>query len=391
MMNTSMTTALMPSFQKGYFYHFAEPQQWLRGRAEDWGLIEDALQTYRRPHVDNMNPFGALAGYFTYDGDFEFAVFSSMSLVRVDGLLPDEAASGSGVDVASVCQWKENTCLAEFSDMIQKAQEAICAGEIYQVNLTRRYAMQVAELDSLELFKHLWHITEAPRSAYFKGQNLELMSASPETFLEMHDHSILTQPIKGTRPRSRDEMTDKQNAFDLMTDPKEVAELIMITDLLRNDLGQVCEFGSVTVSELVSRQAYSHVFHLYSKVEGRLRENVSHVQALRDCFPGGSISGAPKSRACAIIEELEKANRGAYTGAIGYFGFDGSSLFNIAIRTLEYSRLSKELSFGVGSGITAASSSEEEFKETEHKASAMLDAVASYMRSTQSVHEQFIS
>ena len=186
----------------------------------------------------------------------------------------------------------------------------------------------------------------------------------------MSGRAICTRPIKGTRPRKSDPHADEKSAFDLLTSPKEVAELIMITDLERNDLGIVCEYGSVTVRELLKLERYEQVFHLVSTVEGRLRAEVDHVTALRACFPGGSITGAPKKRAREIIAELEPEPRGLYTGALGWFGFNGESQFNIAIRTLVIEQGCAH--FHVGSGIVADSIPENEWQETLDKAAGIL-------------------
>ena len=182
--------------------------------------------------------------------------------------------------------------------------------------------------------------------------------------------AIRTRPIKGTRPRRADPLADERSAFDLLTSAKEVAELVMITDLERNDLGIVCDFGSVTVPELLKLERHEQVFHLVSTVEGRLRAGVDHAAAFRACFPGGSITGAPKKRAREIIAELEPTPRGLYTGALGWFGFNGESQFSIGIRTVVVER--GEAHFQVGSGIVADSSPEAEWQETLDKAAGIL-------------------
>lgn len=190
----------------------------------------------------------------------------------------------------------------------------------------------------------------------------------------MSGSRIRTRPIKGTRPRLADEVADERSAYDLITSPKEVAELIMITDLERNDLGRICEFGSVRAAELLKLERHEQVFHLVSTVDGQMRPDVDHVTALRACFPGGSITGAPKKRACEVIAELEPVPRGVYTGAIGYFGYNGESQFSIAIRTLV---LEHGLAhFHVGAGIVADSAPEAEYRETLDKAAGILLAAS---------------
>jgi anthranilate/para-aminobenzoate synthase component I len=188
----------------------------------------------------------------------------------------------------------------------------------------------------------------------------------------MSGSAIRTRPIKGTRPRRLDPTADEKSAYDLITSAKEIAELIMITDLERNDLGQVCEFGTVHVPELLKLERFAQVFHLVSTVEGRLRPNVDHPAALRACFPGGSITGAPKKRAREIIAELEPEPRGLYTGALGWFGFNGESRFSIAIRTVIFEQ--GDAHFHVGAGIVADSVPEKEWQETLDKASGILRA-----------------
>jgi para-aminobenzoate synthetase component 1 len=173
-----------------------------------------------------------------------------------------------------------------------------------------------------------------------------------------------------------DAMDDRRNALELATNTKEVAELVMITDLIRNDLGSICDYGSVEVKELVRCRTYSHVFHLVSTVAGRIRDDHSHLQAVLACFPGGSITGAPKIKAMEVIRELENVPRGFYTGAFGYFGFDGSAQLGMSIRTCE--RRKDRLTFWTGSGITIDSDPVKEFEETNHKARAIKDAYQLY-------------
>jgi para-aminobenzoate synthetase component 1 len=184
---------------------------------------------------------------------------------------------------------------------------------------------------------------------------------------------ILTRPIKGTRPRSADANRDAQLTYELQTSAKEMAELVMITDLLRNDLGKVCEFGSVNVPELVRLERFPQVQHLVSTIEGRLRPNGTHFSAFASCFPGGSITGAPKIRAMEIIDELEPISRGPYTGALGYLGFNRESQLSIAIRTA----ICKEGTayFHVGAGIVADSAPEAEYEETLAKARGFFEAL----------------
>ena len=365
--------------EKKQFYVFRNPVAWIRGTIHESELIDQALTTWREELPDGVAPSGGIFGRVNYDGGFEFAVCPEIEIVDGDDFLPNEVL----VEHVNVSQWKQNIGCMAYCQMVEAAQKRIAAGDIYQVNLARLYELIDPHLDEWELFKHVWALTEAPRSSLFLGQDASVISASPELFLDIQGRRVLTQPIKGTLPRHRDETRDKQNAFELMTDQKEIAELVMITDLERNDLGQVCEFGSVRVKDLVAREAFSHVFHLYSTVEGSIRKGLSHVDVLKACFPGGSITGAPKIKSMEIIEELEPFERGVYTGCLGYFGFNGDSCFNIAIRSYEYRN--GKLSFGVGSGITNDSRGFKEYEETQHKAQALLEAYESYKKCKKSL------
>lgn len=264
---------------------------------------------------------------------------------------------------------------AEFMDQVRQAQEYIRAGDIYQVNLAYPWQAEWQAGGSLlPLYERLRQVSPAPHAAYMSQAGTTLLSASPELFLKMSGNSIATHPIKGTRPRFPDDTArDEASARELLACEKERAELLMITDLERNDLGQICEFGSVRVPELWRVESFAQVYHLVSTVTGTLRQEISHVQALRACFPGGSITGAPKKRALEIIRELEPCPRGIYTGAVGYFGFDGESQWNIVIRTVVQE--GDSLHFHTGAGIVADSVPEKEWEETLHKASGILTAL----------------
>lgn len=259
----------------------------------------------------------------------------------------------------------------QFEAMVRRAKEFIAAGDIYQVNLSQRFSAWYGG-DPWGFYSRLRQASPAPFGAFLALGGMTILSASPESFLSMSGRSIETRPIKGTRPRMAEPAADEKSALDLITSPKEIAELVMITDLERNDLGQVCEYGSVVVPELVRLERYAQVFHLVSTVRGTLREGVSHAEAFRACFPGGSITGAPKKRAREVIAELEPVPRGIYTGAIGWFGFNGESRWSIAIRTAVHA--GSELAFHVGAGIVADSDPGAEYEETLHKAEGFFAA-----------------
>jgi para-aminobenzoate synthetase component 1 len=265
-----------------------------------------------------------------------------------------------------------NITRADFLAAVERAQRYIRAGDIYQVNLSQRLTAQ-CDFTGWELFEKLSAVSPAPFSAFLDCGEFQIASSSPEQFLRMSGSHIVTRPIKGTRPRDADPTRDAQLAYELQTSPKELAELVMITDLLRNDLGKVCEYGSVQTPDLARLEKFAQVQHLVSTVEGRLRKDVTHFGAFASCFPGGSITGAPKFRAMEIIDELEPISRGPYCGAIGYLGFNRESQLSITIRTA----VCKDglAHFNVGAGIVADSVPEAEYEETLAKAAGFQSAL----------------
>ena len=265
-----------------------------------------------------------------------------------------------------------NLTRADFITAVERAQRYIRAGDIYQVNLSQRLTVQ-SDFTGWELFEKLSAVSPAPFSAYLDCGDFEIASSSPEQFLRMSGAHIQTRPIKGTRPRDSDPTRDAQLAYELQTSAKELAELVMITDLLRNDLGKVCEYGSVQTPDLARLEKFAQVQHLVSTVEGRLRKGVTHFAALAASFPGGSITGAPKFRAMEIIDELEPISRGPYCGCIGYLGFNRESQLNIAIRTAVCA--AGKIHFNVGAGIVADSNPAAEYEETLAKARGFLTAL----------------
>ena len=283
--------------------------------------------------------------------------------------LPGGEGWGVGERHTQTQQIISNLSRAEFLAAVERAQRYIRAGDIYQVNLSQRLMAQ-CKLSGWELFQKLSTVSPAPFSAFLGCGEFEIASSSPEQFLRMSGSHIVTRPIKGTRPRDGDPTRDAQLAYELQTSPKELAELVMITDLLRNDLGKVCEYGSVQTPDLARLEKFAQVQHLVSTVEGRLRKEVTHFAAFASCFPGGSITGAPKFRAMEIIDELEPISRGPYCGAIGYLGFNRESQLNIAIRTAVCR--DGVAHFNVGAGIVADSNPAAEYEETLAKAAGFL-------------------
>lgn len=261
-----------------------------------------------------------------------------------------------------------------FIAAVAAARRYIRQGDIYQVNLAQRLVLPWPA-GGWELFRRLGGVSPAPFAAFVDCGEIELASSSPELFLRLSGAHVQTRPIKGTRPRDPDPARDAQLAFELQTSAKEQAELVMITDLLRNDLGRVCEFGSVRATDLLRLEKFAQVQHLVSTVEGRLRGDVTHLAALAACFPGGSVTGAPKFRAMEIIDELEPVARGPYCGAIGYLGFNRESQLSIAIRTAVCH--AGRAYYSAGAGIVADSDPAAEYDETLAKARGFLAATRS--------------
>jgi para-aminobenzoate synthetase component 1 len=259
-------------------------------------------------------------------------------------------------------------------DTYARAVEAIKAyivqGDVYQVNMTQRLSAPL-RLPPFQLYRRLRRANPAPFAAYLDcGSELRVLSSSPERFLTLRNRQVETRPIKGTRPRGRTAAEDEANAKELLASVKDRAELVMIIDLMRNDLGRVCAYGSVHVPELMVLEKYAKVFHLVATVRGELAPTKDFVDLLKATFPGGSITGAPKIRAMEIIEELEPVRRGVYTGAIGYIGFDGGADLNIAIRTIV--NQAERLYLQVGGAVVYDSVPKLEYEETLHKAKALL-------------------
>lgn len=347
------------------------PSQILNGNIKnDWALLTNALAAH------SGSP-GFAAGWIDYDGAFCFGFYDAAlrfhhATGRWSGSIPETFPDGKPAICPGSLRFTPSMTRTDYLRIVRYAQEHIAAGNIYQVNLAARWSTPWPGGDPFAFYAALRRCSPAPHAAYLSFPQRTILSSSPELFLKLDGRRIVTRPIKGTRPRSSNPAADARLAAELTASPKERAELIMITDLERNDLGQVCAYGSVRASEVLKVERFEQVFHAVSTVEGELRPGVDAVTALRACFPGGSITGAPKKRAMEIIAALEPVPRGLFTGAIGYFGFDGSCQFNIAIRTVAIER--GEAHFHVGAGIVADSVPEAEWDETLHKAAGILAA-----------------
>jgi para-aminobenzoate synthetase component 1 len=280
---------------------------------------------------------------------------------------------------------KGNFTKNEYLDAVRQAKEYIASGDIYQVNLSQRFQTDL-NCAPHELYLRLRDINPAPFSSYLQFGNHTVVSSSPERFLRVQGAArqamrrVQTLPIKGTRPRGKDGESDKKFMAELFDSPKDNAELTMIVDLERNDLGKVCSYGSVKVIEKKRLETHPTVFHLVATVEGDLHPGYDLIDLLKATFPGGSVTGAPKIRAMEIIDELEPTSRSVYTGAIGYIGFDGSMDLAMAIRTFlikdSHTQGGATAFFQAGGGIVADSNPESEYQETLFKSRALMEALS---------------
>jgi len=285
-------------------------------------------------------------------------------------------------DVLTIGQVREEDAAA-YLERVRRAKEYVRAGEIYQANLSRPWDVTLGvppnEPDlthattAATLYERLCAANPAPFAAFAQWQDIAILSSSPERLIRVNGRRVDTRPIAGTRPRSRTGDSDRREMTELAAHPKERAEHIMLIDLERNDLGRVCEAGTVRVDELMTIESYQHVHHIVSNVSGVLRPEVTPIGAVRAVFPGGTITGCPKFRCMQLIAELEQEGRGAYTGSLGYLTRDGQLDLNILIRTMTVS--GSRLSFRAGAGIVADSDPQRELEETRAKARGLLAAL----------------
>ncbi|MBQ8928165.1 MAG: anthranilate synthase component I [Oscillospiraceae bacterium] len=394
-----------------------------RTEAEPFRFLQGLLDASRSPKFPDLPYFtGGLIGYFAYDavrytetklqsipeddiGMPDIHLFGYDELVAFDHLGSDSIvivnlhAEGdleaqyrrAQVRAAEIAAKIDSYhCRGQFRDdepgirvgsnvtkedyiaMVERAKEEIRRGEIFQVVLSQRFEVDNPP-DSFEVYRRLRATNPSPYLYYFKTKEYAIAGASPELLVKVTDGVAATRPIAGTRPRGRDAAEDKALERALLADEKERAEHTMLVDLGRNDLGRVCEFGSVNVERFMYVERYSKVMHLVSDVKGRLREDKRPMDALQAVLPAGTLSGAPKVRAMEIIDELENRKRGLYGGTVGYFGYTGDMNTCIAIRTVLFKEGRAYVQ--AGAGIVADSDPEKEYAETTHKAEAMLRAV----------------
>jgi anthranilate synthase component I len=287
--------------------------------------------------------------------------------------VPPAAGSASGSS-----ELRSNVSREQFTEAVRQAKEHIAAGDIFQVVLSQRLSRETTAAP-FSIYRALRRLNPSPYMFFFDFDGLDgepalhVIGASPELHVRMEGQKATVRPIAGTRPRGKSEAEDQEMERDLLADPKERAEHVMLVDLARNDLGRVCEFGSVNVSEQMVVERYSHVMHIVSQVEGRLRPEYSAIDLVRATFPAGTVSGAPKIRAMQIIRDLETSPRGTYAGLVGYFGYDGSLDTCITIRTMVMR--GQTVSIQAGAGVVADSDPEREYQETLNKARALAVAV----------------
>jgi len=384
--------------------HTARPGASFLNALDDWWSEE------RAPHTDSTLPF--LGGWFLFLG-YELAGQIEPALqLRRDAALP--TAFAVRCKTALIFDHEESSCylvsetrdsedaarlrrdvaaLDEhrgmpteilrsvreddaglFTDAVLKAKDYIAAGDIYQANLSREWSAEICDdVSASNLYTILCGTNPGPFAGLAHWKGVDIISSSPERLLSVRNGVASTRPIAGTRPRSRNDARDNTLSAELFSNQKERAEHVMLIDLERNDLGRVCEAGSVEVDEMMVLESYAHVHHIVSNVKGRLRDDVMPGQAIAAVFPGGTITGCPKVRCMEIIAELEQGARGAYTGSFGYLNRDGSLDLNILIRTIV--KQGNKLTFRAGSGIVADSDPQAELLETRAKAKGILKAL----------------
>ncbi len=309
------------------------------------------------------------------DGDVEAANQKLDQIAeRIENPLP--AASKTNIAPSEI---HSNMTQETFEAMVRQAKEHIVVGDIFQVVLSQRFTRETS-VESFDVYRAVRRLNPSPYMFFFDfglvdGEPLYLVGSSPEMFVRLEGGTASLRPIAGTRPRGTDSYADAALAQELLADPKERAEHIMLVDLGRNDLGRVCDYGTVHVSDFFTIEKYSHVMHIVSHVEGTLRPELTAFDLVRAAFPAGTVSGAPKVRAMEIIADLEPDARGPYAGMVGYFGFDGNMDTCLAIRTMI--GRGNTVSVQAGAGIVADSDPSTEFQETVNKASAMLRAIDS--------------
>lgn len=392
-------------------------------------VLSSLLGYFQAPHVEELPPLhGGVVGYLGYDvtryierlpqttdddlGLPEMLLYVASDLVVFDHLdqkiqfvqnvfIGDDPAAQYDEAVAKIDEAVEllsrpleyepasvdlncspteiesNITPEQYGEAVTQAKEYILAGDIFQVVLSQRFAMPL-EVDSFNIYRALRLLNPSPYMYYIKHAEVTLVGSSPEPMVQLRDGKVYERPIAGTRRRGVDSDEDEMLEAELLADPKECAEHVMLVDLARNDIGRVADFGTETVDELMTIERYSHVMHIVSSVSGRLAPGHDALDVLKATFPAGTVSGAPKVRAMEIIDELEIARRGPYSGVVGYFDFSGNMDTAITIRTVVVAGSTAYVQ--AGAGIVADSDPAMEQKECENKARALLTAVEAAKR-----------
>jgi len=372
-----------------------------------WGLRK-VFDKYRMSYQELSFPAGAV-GYLGYDGALFFGfydtilavdhakrqlIISSFSKGRIEDILkqlkdplsfprkrvliPDTRRSSES-KIRNNLNFKSNFTKAGYIKAVRQALERIRRGDIYQINLSHQIKVQIPHwqkyTEPAAIYKNLRRSFPSEFGAYFDDGRQVILSASPERFLRLQKGMAQVKPMKGTRPRGKTRAQDRTLKEQLQKSPKEIAELLMVTDMERNDLGRVCDYASVKVVAMRTIETYRAVFQATSTVEGRLRRGCDQFDLLQAAFPSGSVTGCPKIEATKIIKKLEACPRGLYTGALGYMSFSGDMDFNVMIRTMFLNQ--KQITFHVGGGIVADSKPQDEWKETWIKAKPLIETLKS--------------
>jgi anthranilate synthase component 1 len=353
-----------------YFERVPDRDKQAFGLPDMYFMIPDILLIF-----DNLKQKLQIVSPVHIDGDPEVAYKDAEEKINcvVDKLKAPppgtgtSTSSGTNKDFISTFGPRE-----AFEEAVRRSKEYVSAGDIVQVVVSQRFERNCS-VTPFDIYRALRVINPSPYMFYIDTGEAQLIGSSPEILVKLHGHKIVLRPIAGTRKRGLTEIEDRAMEKELREDPKEKAEHIMLVDLGRNDVGRVAETGSVSVTELMTVERYSHVMHLVSNVEGRLKEGLDAFDLFRASFPAGTVTGAPKVRAMEIIDELEPVKRGPYAGAVGYFGYSGEMDTCITIRTIIIKN--QKAYIQTGAGIVADSIPENEYKETVNKALAMIKAV----------------
>jgi anthranilate synthase component 1 len=381
-------------------------------------VLRSLLEQYKAPKLSGMPPFtGGLVGYFSYEmigytepvlklkssdfNDFDLMLFDKViaydhlkqkiSIVvnmKTDKVLENYGKAVSNIEYLtrfiteaipftrqfSTCKpsFTCNLSKEEYCSMVEKTKEYIVNGDIFQAVISRRFETEYKD-NLLNAYRVLRTTNPSPYMVFMQNDDVQLISTSPETLVRLKDGKLSTFPIAGSRPRGTDNEEDEALEKDLLSDEKELSEHNMLVDLGRNDLGKISEYSSVKVTDYMRIQRYSRIMHITSEVEGKIRQEKDALDAIEAILPAGTLSGAPKIRACEIIEELEKTPRGIYGGAIGYIDFTGNMDTCIAIRMAV--KKNDKVFVQAGGGIVADSVPEKEYEESENKAKAVIEAI----------------